>query len=89
MKYKNAQNLLPDNMLKELQAYVEGEYLYIPIRQDKKKVWGDNTDTKEILRKRNKNIWQEYQGGESLKELSTKYFLTEPSIRRIIRQYKK
>ena len=29
MKYKNAQAILPDALVKELQSYVQGEYIYI------------------------------------------------------------
>ena len=36
MKYKNAQDILPDRLLKELQQYVSGETLYIPRRQSRK-----------------------------------------------------
>ncbi|MBS4981875.1 MAG: hypothetical protein KHZ72_11145 [Lachnospiraceae bacterium] len=29
MKYKNAQVVLPDALVKELQKYVQGEYIYV------------------------------------------------------------
>lgn len=40
MKYKNAQDILPDKLLKELQQYISGETLYIPNVQSKKG-WGE------------------------------------------------
>lgn len=30
MKYINAKNLLPDALVKELQSYIQGGYLYVP-----------------------------------------------------------
>ena len=36
MKYKNAQEILPDRLLKELQQYVSGETIYVPNAQEKK-----------------------------------------------------
>ena len=30
MQYKNARDVLPDRLLKELQQYVSGETIYIP-----------------------------------------------------------
>ena len=30
MKYKNAQDILPDQLLRELQKYVSGETIYVP-----------------------------------------------------------
>ncbi|HID9581493.1 hypothetical protein [Clostridioides difficile] len=34
MKYKNAQLILPDALVKELQSYVQGEYIYVPVEQE-------------------------------------------------------
>lgn len=46
MKYKNAQDILPDRLLKELQQYVSGETLYIPRRQSRKS-WGETSGARE------------------------------------------
>ena len=35
MKYKNAAKILPPEMIEQLQQYVQGEYLYIPIKDRK------------------------------------------------------
>ena len=32
MKYINANDVLPANLLEQIQEYVQGEYLYIPVR---------------------------------------------------------
>ena len=32
MKYKNAQDILPDKLLQELQQYISGGVLYVPVR---------------------------------------------------------
>ena len=39
MKYLNAAEVLPEQLLKELQMYVDGEILYIP-KTSSKKGWG-------------------------------------------------
>ena len=36
MKYINARNILPDALVKELQSYMQGGYLYIPANQAQK-----------------------------------------------------
>ena len=41
MKYINARNILPDALVKELQSYMQGGYLYIPANQAQKKRWGE------------------------------------------------
>ena len=55
MKYKNAQDILPDRLLKELQQYVSGETLYIPRRQSRKS-WGETSGAREYYKKRNEEI---------------------------------
>lgn len=32
MKYKNALSILPEELIETIQQYVQGEYIYIPIR---------------------------------------------------------
>ncbi len=56
MKYENAQNILPEHIIELIQEYMEGGYLYIPIKHKNKKVWGENTSTKDTLKRRNREI---------------------------------
>ena len=39
MKYLNAQVILPEALVKELQTYVQGGYIYVPIEQEQQKRW--------------------------------------------------
>ena len=32
MKYKNANSILPEELIENIQQYVQGEYIYIPIK---------------------------------------------------------
>ena len=32
LKYKNANNILPAELIETIQQYVQGEYIYIPIK---------------------------------------------------------
>ncbi len=86
MKYEKAQNILPDSIIEIIQDYIDGGYIYIPRKNENKKFWGENTETKRYLEARDKEIFNEYYSGMSVKVLSEKYFLTEGSIRRIIRK---
>ncbi|MCW6105373.1 hypothetical protein FDF69_08495 [Clostridium sporogenes] len=88
MKYENAQNVLPEHIIELIQEYMEGGYLYIPIKYENKKVWGENTSTKNTLKRRNIEIFNRYEEGISIKKLAQQYYLTEHSIRRIIGQQK-
>jgi hypothetical protein len=52
MKYINAKDLLPDALVKELQRYMQGGYLYIPADQAQKKRWGEASGYRQELQQR-------------------------------------
>ena len=88
MSYKKAKHILPLELLKEIQKYVEGESIYIPRRSDRKKPRGSSVASLKYFQKRNAQIFSEYLAGERQDLLSEKYFLSLKSIQRIIRQEK-
>ncbi|WP_425447249.1 CD3324 family protein [Dethiothermospora halolimnae] len=89
MKYENAKEVLPKDVIKLIQKYTDGSYLYIPVKSENIKAWGEESGAKRSLKKRNIEIFNKYNEGLSIKELSHQYYLTEHSIRRIIRQEKR
>ena len=84
MSYKNATQGLPPDLLRQVQAYVDGEFLYIPRLPERKKAWGDSTTTRQELACRNSRIYTAYLAGTSAGELAKQYYLSEKSIYRII-----
>lgn len=88
MKYEKAQNILPHSVIQLIQNYMDGGYVYIPRKNENKKSWGENTETKRHLDMRDKEIYNKHSLGVPVKVLSEQYFLTEGSIRRIIRNQK-
>ena len=88
MGYKKAEKILPKEIIELIQEYVDGENIYIPRKEDQRKEWGETTHIKEELIHRNSNIFEDYQRGVSILELSQKYFLSTKSIQRVIRQMK-
>lgn len=88
MKYEKAQEILPNEIIKIIQEYVDRGYLYIPRKDENKKSWGENSGALKELEIRNKEIFNKYNDGITIKELAELYFLSEASIRRIIRLYK-
>ncbi len=88
MKYIKAQKVLPEELIKLIQNYVDGEFIYIPCRDGKHKAWGEKSGSKESLKERNRQIYDQYKAGTSVSELSGFYFLSEQSIRRVIGQEK-
>lgn len=84
MQYKNGKEILPAELLKELQKYIQGEFIYIPTLQTERKGWGENNGTRDIIRKRNDEIYRLYKQGYTIYELMDSYNLSEDSIRKII-----
>lgn len=89
MRYEKAQDILPEEILQIVQEYIDGEYLYIPRKEENKKTWGENSGVLRELDIRNKEIFYKYNQGVSVSELSSLFYLSEASIRRIVRLYKK
>lgn len=83
MKYKNAQDILPDRLLRELQQYVSGETLYVPNRQERKS-WGEASGAREYYKGRNEEIRGKYREGAPLEQLAEEYNLSMDSIRKIV-----
>ncbi|MPM59576.1 hypothetical protein SDC9_106420 [bioreactor metagenome] len=89
MKYINAHKILPKDIIKVIQEYVDGEYLYIPRREEEQKRWGEESGSREALKRRNIEIYDKYLKGAKIIELSEEYYLSDKSIRRIISDQKK
>ena len=87
MEYKRAEDILPKELLKELQFYIEGATLYIPKSAHKHQAWGEKSGTKEKLRKRNREIKKKFQANSTIRSLAQEYFLSEETVRKIV--YKK
>lgn len=84
MGYKRADSILPDELIKLIQQYVDGEIIYIPRKDGNRTQWGNNTSTKQELSKRNTSIVSDYHNGLKIPQLAEKYFLSEKSIQRIV-----
>lgn len=89
MKYQKAQNVLPSELVKLIQEYVDGDYLYIPRKNQNKKLWGSVSGSRLEINQRNTEIFNQYQQGVSITELMKQYYLSDSSIRRIIREQRK
>lgn len=89
MGYKRAEQILPDEIIELIQNYVDGTYIYIPRKENTRRAWGEGTQIRTELLERNEQIYAEYQQGSTKKSLAEKYFLSEKSIQRILRERKR
>ena len=86
MSYINADIVLPKELIKEIQKYVNGVNLYIPKVPEAKRAC---SIYRLELSRRNREIYQLSLQGEKVSELDATYFLSEKSIYRILGGMKK
>lgn len=89
MKYKNAKNLLPKELLQKVQEYIQGDVIYIPKLKGEKMPWGAKNGARKAIYTRNKDIFNLHVNGYSIEEIVSIYNLSESSIRKIISKIKK
>lgn len=83
MKYKNAADILPDKLLREIQKYASGEAIYIP-QAAEKSGWGEKSGARAYYCERNRRICQRYREGAGFGALSIEFGLSPESIRKIV-----
>ncbi len=86
MKYINASDVLPKELLSMIQIYYQGGYLYIPT--DHYCAVKQQTDYKIELEKRNHHIFLKHLEGRTNGQLGNIYHLSVSSVRRIISKEK-
>jgi len=84
VRYVKAEVILPDNLVREIQKYIQGEYLYIPSQPEKRKKWGENSGNREYMKNRNEDIRSKYNNGYAIANLAEEFFLSIDSIKKII-----
>ena len=83
MAYKNARDILPYELICEIQKYIDGELIYIPTKSDKTE-WGKRSGARQKYAERNDAIRRQYNSSVSIDELARQYFLSIDSIKKIV-----
>jgi Mor family transcriptional regulator len=86
MSYIRADEILPKELLEELQQYADGQLIYIPRKE--KQEWGSGTSAKKYFRERNERIYRAFREGIGEEELARRFSLSGKSIQRILRKQK-
>ena len=89
MEYKNGSEVLPQNLLQQLQKYVQGEIIYIPIPDKDHLGWGCKNGTRQMIAELNRDIYCKYLDGQGVEDVATLFNLSYESIRKIIYKVKK
>jgi Mor family transcriptional regulator len=84
LKYRNASEILPDDLLKELQKYAPGEILYVPADKSRKQ-WGAQSGARQFYAQRNEEIRYKYRHqGVTINALAEEYGLSDETIRKVL-----
>ncbi len=92
MKYKNAKDVLPRELLREVRKYAAGSLLYIPSDEAEHldtQMKRPLTEFKQSLMVRNQRIYNEYLSGKSISELADQYYLSLHTVKKMIYGKKK
>jgi len=83
-KYLKAETVFPEKLLAEIQKYAQGELIYIPKPKETREKWGSSTGSRNAIKKRNDEIYKNFQSGVTIVSLAARYFLSVESIKRIV-----
>ena len=84
MGYKKAAHVLPQHLLRAIQEYVDGEYLYIPRKEENRKQWGEVAPCCAQRAVRNSEMAARRKAGWSVQQLAAQYFLSEKAVYKIL-----
>ena len=85
MRYQNAREILPAEIIETIQDYIDGGCIYIPRKEENRKRWGETTDSRAERIRRDAQIRARYAKGERIAPLAQAFYLSEKSIQRIVR----
>ena len=84
MAYINGKEVLPTELLQEVQKYFKGGVIYIPDVESNRKQWGTYTNTRGMLKERNSEIKAKKKNGMTISQLMEEYHLSYDSIKKIV-----
>ncbi|MFR3457068.1 MAG: CD3324 family protein [Bilophila wadsworthia] len=81
MSYTNADRILPRELLDAIQQYADGVYLYIPRKAERKRAWGEATDSRRERLARNRELYEKHLGGAPVHKLAEEYYLSAKTLK--------
>ena len=71
-------------LLDAIQQYADGVYLYIPRKAERKRAWGEATDSRRERLARNRELYEKHLGGAPVHKLAEEYYLSAKTIYKIL-----
>ena len=88
MSYVKAADVLPQELIDQIQDYIDGGYIYVPRKEMNRRAWGERTNRKSETSARNEEIFRKYKNGMTVARLSEEYYLSPKSVQKIIARLK-
>lgn len=83
MNYFKAEQVLPAELLAEIQRYVPSSMLYIAKPGRARRKWGELSGERRRLDERNRQIRRQHKQGSSIASLAEEYHLSVETIKKI------
>ncbi|MCK1997607.1 hypothetical protein SAMN04487786_3816 [Paenisporosarcina quisquiliarum] len=84
MTYIKATSVLPEELVKEIQKYIQGETIYIPKPGKTYKQWGTVSGERKRIDERNNSLKKAYRNGVSMGQLANEYYLSVETVKKIV-----
>ncbi|WP_078408902.1 CD3324 family protein [Priestia abyssalis] len=84
MKYVKATTVLPENLIAEIQKYIQGETIYIPKPKKTYRKWGTRSGGRKLIDDRNASIQRAFKSGTTIDQLAEEHFLSIETIKKIV-----
>lgn len=84
MKYVKANTVLPEELIIEIQKYIQGETIYIPKTKNAIHKWGTRSGGRKLIDERNAGIKNAFNYGKSISQLAEEYYLSPETIKKIV-----
>lgn len=84
MTYIKATSVLPEELVKEIQKYIQGETIYIPKPGKSYKQWGTLSGERKRIDERNNFLKDAFKSGVSKEQLAKEYYLSIETIKKIV-----
>ncbi len=84
MNYLNASDVLPSELLKEIQKYAGGALLYVPKEEAREKTHEEVSDRKKYYKKRNRMMVNKFLYGTTVDRLSEEFCLSKDTVKKIV-----
>lgn len=82
--YVNAEQVLPPQLLEQVQRYAAGKLLYVPQTREAARPQGERTGQRSYYRKRNQMIRNKYAYGTGIPQLAREYYLSQETVKKIV-----